>query len=325
MYGYKPIPGARTTDEERPTLERWAQMGDSVPWLRFSGNNEFGGYGTQSEAVGDADPVKSTGLGFRNIARTMGYIAQAGTHPMEDNQLLEDLYTRTVGQWATDASHVTTMIGGGTVHYKSGSQTGPVYVPLSKPRQQAAMRFLNDSVFKTPAYLIRPEIGQRIEAEGMLNRVGNAQNRVLTSLLNDGRMNRLLEGEALAGLNDGDAYSLGDMLDQVRNGIWSELNGGAPKIDPFRRRLQNELITQLGRKLNPPPAAAPAAGGGGGFGGAAPTPLSEDARSEIRGELITLREEIRRAIPKAGDRETRLHLQGAEHRITEILDPANKS
>ena len=322
MYGYKPIPGAKSPDDERVQLERWAQMGDSIPWLRFSGNNEFGGYGTQSEAVGDADPVKATGLGFRNIQRTMAYIVGAGTRPMEDNQLLEDLYNRTVGQWATEASHVTTVIGGGTVHYKSGSQAGPVFTPMPKARQQAAMKFLNDSVFRTPTYLIRTEIGQRIEAEGMLTRVGNAQNRVLNSVLNDGRMNRLLEGEALAAIDNRDAYSLGDMLDALRTGIWSELNAGSVKIDPFRRRLQNQLITSLAQKINPPAAAAAAGGGGGGGGGAnAPAPLSEDARSQIRGELVTLRDEIRRAVAKAGDRETRLHLQGAEHRITEVLEP----
>ena len=33
-------------------------------------NNAFGGFGTQSEAVGDADPVKSTGFGFKNIERS---------------------------------------------------------------------------------------------------------------------------------------------------------------------------------------------------------------------------------------------------------------
>jgi hypothetical protein len=321
MYGYKPIPGARTPEAERPQLEQWAQMGDSIPWLRFSGNNAFGQYGTLNEAVGDADPVKSTGLGFRNIARTMNYIVGAGTRPMEDNQLLEDLYTRTVGQWATEANHVTTVIGGGTVHYKSGSESGPVYVALSKQRQQAAIKFLHDSVFRTPTYLIRPEIAERIEAEGMLTRIGNAQNRVLNSVLNDGRMNRLLEGEALAAVSGKDAYSLGEMLDGLRTRIYSELNAGTVRIDPFRRRLQNELITQFGRKLNPP---APAAGAGGGGGANAPAPLSEDARSQIRGELVTLRDQIRRAVPKAADRETRLHLQGADHRIGEVLDPAGK-
>jgi hypothetical protein len=74
MWGYKPIPGARTPDEERPTLEQWSRMQDTIPWYRFSAGNAYGGTGTQSEAVGDADPVKSTELGFRNIRRVMGYL-----------------------------------------------------------------------------------------------------------------------------------------------------------------------------------------------------------------------------------------------------------
>ena len=123
MWGYKPIPGARTSDQERATLEQWSRIQDTVPWYRFSANNEFGAFGTQSEAVGDADPVKSTGLGFKNIERTMGYIMGAAVRPGEDNADLREIYDRTVGQWATEASHVATMVGGGTVQYKSGSQS----------------------------------------------------------------------------------------------------------------------------------------------------------------------------------------------------------
>ena len=125
MWGYKEIPNAKTPDDERATLEKWIRMQDTVPWYRFSGGNPFGGYGTLSEAVGDADPVKSTGLGFKNIARVMNYVAKAGLRPGDDNSLLQNLYDRTVGQWATEAAHPATMIGGGTVQStKPGSQNG---------------------------------------------------------------------------------------------------------------------------------------------------------------------------------------------------------
>ena len=80
MWGYTPIPGARTPDQERPTLDKWANMQDTIPWYRFSENNE-GGYGTLNEAVGDADPVKSTGLGFKNLRRVVTYISAAATKP----------------------------------------------------------------------------------------------------------------------------------------------------------------------------------------------------------------------------------------------------
>ena len=317
MWGYKEIP-AETADDERATLEQWSRMQDSVPWYRFSGNNAFGQYGTLNEAVGDADPVKSTRLGFKNIARVIGYIPSAGTRPGEDNDLLKELYDRTVGQWGTEAGHVTTIIGGGTVQYKSGSQPGAVYAALSRTREVEAMRFLNEEVFKTPSYLIRPDIASRIEAEGMLARIGGAQNRVLSSVLNDGRMNRLLEVEALA-RSGSEVYTLTDMLDDLRKGLWSEVADASPKIDPYRRQIQNDYLTLIDRKLNPPQATVTPLPTGFAFAPA--PPLSEDAKSELRGELVTLQGEIRRATPRASDRETQLHLAGADHRIANILEP----
>ena len=60
---YQPIPAPAARGEEKPTLEKWIAVPDTVPWLRFSVNNEFGQYGTQSEAVGDANAVLAAGLG----------------------------------------------------------------------------------------------------------------------------------------------------------------------------------------------------------------------------------------------------------------------
>jgi hypothetical protein len=319
MWGYKEIPNAKSSEDERPTLDAWSRMQDSVPWYRFSAGNAFGGYGTLSEAVGDGDAVKSTGLGFRNIARVMEYVAAAGTRPGDDNTLLQNLYDRTVGQWATEAVHPATMIGGGTVWYKSGSQPGAVYTALSKARQRAAMRFLNDRVFVTPSYLIRPDIASRIEPGGMLTRIGNAQNRVLSQVLVDQRLNLMLDGEATAKRKQ-DVYTLAEMLDELQSGIWSELRSGAPRIDAYRRGLQNNYLTQINAKLNPPASQLQQLQQLAALG-IRIAPLNEDAKSELRGELVSLRQQVRGAIGKAGDRETRLHLQAVDHRIGEILDP----
>ena len=316
-WGYRPVPGARTSDEERPTLQKWTRIQDTVPWFRFSANNEFGGFGTQSEAVGDADPVKSTALGFRNLKRVVNYVAAAGTSPGEDNADLKEIYDRTVGQWATEASHVATVVGGGTVWYKTGGQAGPVYVAMPKARQQEAVRFINDNVFSTPTWLIKPEIAGRFEAGGMINRINNAQARVLTNLLDDGRMNRLLEGEALA-TTRANAYPLSSLLDDLRLGLWSEVYAGQ-SIDAFRRELQSDYLTQLERKLNPPPENPALAAQLRQFG-ITRIPLSDDAKSQIRGSLVTLRSDLR-ARTRSGDRATQLHVAGAIKRIDDILDP----
>ena len=316
-WGYRPIPGANTSEAERATLERWTRIQDTVPWYRFSANNDFGGYGTLSEAVGDADPVKSTALGFKNLQRVMGYVSGAATKPGEDNSDLKEVYDRTVGQWTTEAGHVATIIGGGTVWYKSGSQAGPVYVALSKARQTEAVKFLNDNVFKTPTWLIHPEIAGRFEAEGMITRINNAQARVLASTLDDGRMNRLLEGEALAS-NKGSVYTLSSLLDEVRRGVWSEIYAGQ-SIDAFRRELQSDYLTQIERKLHPSAENAALVAQLRQFG-IVRIPLSDDAKSQLRGTLVALRSDLRTASGK-GDRATQLHVAGAIKRIDDILDP----
>jgi hypothetical protein len=212
---------------------------------------------------------------------------------------------------------VVTVVGGAAIHYKAGGQPGAVFDPLSRARQAEAVKFLNEKVFKTPAYLIRPDIAERVEATGMLTRIGNAQNRVLSALLQDARLNQILEGEALA-KNPSDVYSVAEMLDDVRKGVWSEIATGA-KIDPYRRTLQMNYITTMDRKVNPP--AAPAGAAAAPANPNAPAPLSEDARSQVRAQLVTLKSEIHAAIGKTSDRETRAHLENAEHRIGEALDP----
>jgi hypothetical protein len=178
------------------------------------------------------------------------------------------------------------------------------------------MRFLSDNVFQTPTYLSQPDIARRIEAGGMITRITNAQARVLTSVLSDDRMNRLLENEALAPAN---SYSLASMLDDLKHGIWTELTQSRVSIDPYRRTLQNEFLNQIDRKVNPPAAGGTPAQPFPGF--TPPAQLSADARNELRGELVSVRADVRGALGRAADRETRLHLEGADHLIGDILDP----
>jgi hypothetical protein len=319
MWGYKPIPGASTPDAERPTLEKWIAMQDTIPWYRFSERNAFGDYGTMTEAVGDADPVKSTGLGFKNLERVVGYVSEAAIQPMQDNSDLEDLYNAVIGQWSREAAHVTTLVGGATVRYKSGSQPGPVYRPLPRARQVAAVKFLNEHVFRTPTYLIRPEIERRVEPDAMIRRINQAQERVLASLFNDQRLDRLIDTRALS-KNPSDTYSLDAMLTDVRHGIWSELSASKVSIDAYRRGLQMGYLSLLDSKLNPKPESESSARR---FfpGYRPPPPLSEEAKAQLRGELIALQAQVKRAIPRAADTATRYHLLGAQHRIEDILNP----
>ena len=60
-WGYQPIPDAKTADDEKDTLDKWAREQDETPWFRFSTPGAAGSDpGELTEAVGDADALKST-------------------------------------------------------------------------------------------------------------------------------------------------------------------------------------------------------------------------------------------------------------------------
>jgi len=302
MWGYKPIPGAKTADEEKKTLDEWARSQDAKPYLRFSTADARGSDpGENTEAVGDADAVASTALGIKNLKRVADMLLPATTHAGEPYDDLEELYGRMLGQWATELNHVTGIVGGFNSQQKHAGQDGVRFVIVPKERQVAAVRFLNENAFATPAWAVKPEILRRIEAAGALARVNQAQERILNSLLNNARFDRLVEQEAIDGMA---AYKPADFMADVRHGIWSELEGAGPiKIDVYRRNLQNSYIDLLSNKLNVRPS------------------VTDDYRALIKAELRDLSAAINTATARATDRQTRAHLADARDQIAKALDP----
>ena len=301
MWGYKPIPNAATPDQEKPTLDAWAREQDAKPYLRFSTADARGSDpGENTEAVGDADAVVATGLGIKNLKRVADMLLPATSHPGEPYDDLEELYGRMLGQWATELTHVTGIVGGFNSQQKHAGQDGVRFTMVPREKQVAAVRFLNDNAFATPTWALKPEILRRIEPSGAITRVNTAQMRVLNSLLNNSRFDRLVEQEAIDGAA---AYRPGDFMADVRKGIWSEIEGGPVRIDVYRRNLQNSYIDLLSQKLN------------------GRTPAGDEFRAMIHAELRDLSAALATAAPRALDRETRAHLADARDQIAKALDP----
>ncbi len=320
-WGYTPIAGANTPKDEKPMLDKWAREQDNTPWYRFSTANAAGSDpGDETEAVGDADAVKSTAMGMKNLQRVSKMLMSATA--WKDGETYEDLsevYGRVLSQWQTEMNHVAQVVGGLNSQEKVVGQEGRVFTLVPKLRQEEAVRFLVDNAFTTPIWLIDPEILRRIEPNGALTRIRNAQNSVLNQLLNDQRFARLIEQQTLDGTA---AYTASELLSTVRKGVWKELDGSAVKIDAYRRNLQNAYLELVNTKLNgstPAAGAAAAAGGRGGRGGV--PARSDDEKPFFRAELRALNNSIAAALPKATDHDTRAHLEGAKDQIAKILDP----
>lgn len=319
-WGYAPIPGAKTSDDEWATLDKWSREQDATPWYRFNVSDSRGAdQSAHSEAVGDADPVKATSWGMKSIKQIVPLLVPAAVRPGEDYDDLNELYGRLIGQWATELRHVAFVVGGTEAQEKYAGQDGERFAPLPRTRQKEAVRFLAENAFATPTHFLREDILRLIEVEGALRRINQSQTGILNTLLNDRRMERLIEFEAMPATR-GNAYPLGEMLMDVRGSIWSELAAGSVRIDAFRRELQRSYLNVANNKINPPTPAA----------GAVPAQLAaqvgparatSDVRALFKSELRELDADVTRAIGRAGDRSTRAHLEDVRDQIRKILDP----
>ena len=302
-WGYSPIPGAESPDDEKPTLDAWAREQDGTPWYRFSTPDARGADpGQITEAVGDADAVRSTALGLRNLERVAAMLldatgAAAAGDPYDD---LDELYGRLVGQWATEMNHVAAVIGGVRSQQKHVGQEGVRFATIPREAQAEALAFLQAHAFSTPMFLVDPDILRRIEPVGALERIRASQTRVLQTLLSPSRLGRLVEQEVIDGAA---AYAPTDFLADLRSGLWAELEAPAVTIDAWRRNVQRAWLDLIRDRLG---GRRPAAG---------------EVRSLLRGELRTLDRAIGAAAARAVDRATRLHLEDVRDTIEQTLHP----
>jgi len=315
-WGYTPIPGAKTPDEEKPTLNEVCKVQETTPWLRFSTAGSRGtDPGEETEAVGDIDAVKATGFGLKNLRRVMDMLPGAVLKPGENYEKLDHMYGVVWSQLGFELGHVANIVGGYDSEPKVGPGPGIRFVPLGLERQQGAVRFLNENIFKTPAWLFPTEILRKIEPSSGQARLVALQNQVLNSLLRQDRVSRLQEHQAILGEK---AYTIGQLLADLREGIFTELKSPAGiKIDPYRRNLQRSYIEILGDHLAKPAAPAPMFV----FGEESPSIKSDDSRGAIRAELKSLRTQLAAKASLAADKTTRNHLEDLRDQISRILEP----
>lgn len=321
-WGYRVLPNAATPEAERKTLNEWITKQTGWPQYRYVPQN-IGGIDprSQTEDVGD-DPVRATTFALANLKRVVPNLVQWTTQPGEDYEDLNEIYTEMLGMWSQYMGHVTTVIGGVHVDFKSSEQDGAVFRVVPKERQKTALQFLSENVFRTPEWLTTDEIRARLGPAIGATSLANRQAAVVTQLLDARRLTRLSDSEAFDPAN---AYPAGEYLSDLRRAVWATL--AAP--DPNRRTVQRVYLERLAAIVTPPPAPTPAAGGGPPQGPQGPVfPLliapnvqRGDLPALARRELRTIQADARRAAAAAPAGVARAHWLDVADRIDAILDP----
>ncbi|GAB3527422.1 zinc-dependent metalloprotease [Pontibacter brevis] len=314
-WGYTYFPEKNGSDNTEK-LSAWIKEHENDPMYRFG--RQMGrptDPSSQTEDLGD-DAMKASAYGIANLKRVVPNLIAWTAEDNKDYSDLEEMYLQVLGQWNRYMGHVTSNIGGVYENYKTYDQKGDVYSTVPKEKQQRAMKFLNEQSFATPTWMLDENILRKIESAGTVDRVRNAQVNVLNNVLEPGRMARILEAQAMLGNK---TYTLPEMMADLRTGIWSEIATGKT-IDMYRRNLQRGYIERMEYLMKEEPAEV--SGRARSFMGATPVKVSQsDIRPMVRGELNTLRNQIKGSLAKTKDTMTKYHLQDAVVRIDAILDP----
>ncbi len=298
-WGYRIIPDAETPEDEIPTLNEWILEKADDPMYRFGQSTGYDP-SAQTETLSN-DPVQASIYGMLNLQRVVPNLLEWTSTPGQGYDDLQEIYGELITQWNRYVNHVITNIGGVYYFRKASDQEGNIYQPVDKEYQQKAMEFMNAHAFTTPHWLLEENILRNIEHAGAISRIQTLQGRQLAAVMNQARMLRLIEDEAFRG---GDAYTITEMLEDVRQGVWSELSDNSA-IDVYRRNLQRAYISHVHSLME----------------NQSDSVHGSDIKALLRDELHTLREQVDRAIRPSGNRANRVHLRDIAARIDNILDP----
>lgn len=316
-WGYRPILNT-SAKNEKATLNKWIIEKANDPIYRF-GHQQAGNVidpSSQTEDLGD-DAIKASTYGIKNLQRILPKLEQWTTEDGEDYKELKTMYGQLMGQFNRYMGHVSSNIGGVYEYFKTSDQKGAVYVHVPKNHQKKALKFINNELFKTPNWLINKNIISKTQYSGSIERISSLQTRTLNRILKTGRLTRLIENEVL---NGNKAYTIVNMMGDLRKGIWSELYTNKT-IDTYRRNLQRAHIDRLNFLLNKAKNQRSPRRSGGYFKQTAVTINQSDIKAVVRGELKRLKRDVKRSIPAAKNTITRYHLQDIADRIDTILKP----
>ncbi len=316
-WGYRLFPQFNGPEEEKTYLNKWVieKLKDKRLWFGTETNPDDPR--SQSEQVGD-DAMKASAYGIKNLQRILPNLEEWTRQPNEDYDGLNKMYEQLQQQYGRYMGHVAKYVGGIMETPKTIEETGPVYEAVSKAKQKEAVDFLNKQLFATPTWLINEDISGKTGVNPLVT-IGSIQDRTLGRLLSTRTFGKLLDDEAVHGKN---AYSMLEMLSDLKKGIWTELPTRKP-IDMYRRNLQKSYVNTLAEILNPPAPAAGAAGVTFRFSNAAPSVAVDqtDILSVVRAHLVSLRAEANAAAAGSADPMTKYHLQDIVQRIDNALKP----
>lgn len=315
-WGYTWFPEEVSREEREAILNNWTvERADDPTYFYGRQSGSKIDPRSQNEDLGN-DAMKAGEYGIANLRRIIPNLIKWTERDGANYEELEELHGQVISQWNRYMGHVIRNIGGVYENHKTYGQEGPVYTFVPQDTQERAMAFLVDYAFTTPAWLLERNIIDLVNQSTAVDNMRNVQENVLNTLMDPQRIARLIEFDTR--YNE-DTYDAFEMMDDIRNGIWTELSRNRP-IDVHRRNLQRAYLERMYYMMTQELPDIPARFKE--FIGWTDVDVSQsDIRPIVREQLAILLREVKQTKNRVADRASRVHLADVEVRIEDILNP----
>ncbi|MCM5663657.1 zinc-dependent metalloprotease [Galbibacter mesophilus] len=239
-WGYRPFSGI-SREAEKDSLESIIREQDTVPWYRFHTSAfEIIGPGSTNEVVENRDPIASTELGLKNLERVVQLFPKVN-ETQKNYGKMERLYEKVLKHWYKQMERVLSLVGGYEVHYKSGSQSGDIYVPIPAGEQDRGLNYFVTHTFSPPSWLINPKalgkVGYSIYPDPLLE----YQEKLLFEALRAQRFKRLEYMDKNLGIE----VSAEWLLQELQWELFRELKESYVSIGARKQELQRKYVETL--------------------------------------------------------------------------------
>ncbi|HET7813803.1 MAG TPA: zinc-dependent metalloprotease [Candidatus Baltobacteraceae bacterium] len=277
-WGYAPIPGARTPQDETPVLRRWASVW-SDPKFAYSSDEDVNWsngmsvdpHNQQWDLTNDTIGWCQTQMSFdRSLLNKVG---SRFPHAERSYSDLQTAFGSLMGQYGRCTSAVARFIGGEAVsRARRGDRNAAL--PLSeipKSQQQRAFKVLESNLFSSQAWnfspaLLRSAVSQYVfdDWDGHFAMRHDIPVEQLAAAYQRSAISRMFTPVTLQRLDDSQAkygpgaMSITDLFTWMQTAAFSDVSHPAKGNIPLvRRNLQRSYASMLSRLANDPPAGTP--------------------------------------------------------------------
>ena len=307
-WGYRVIPNAKSSQDEKATLDKWILDKAGNPIYHFGKQSSAFDPSSQTEDIGN-NSMKASTYGLKNLEYVANHLNEWTSTVTNDYGDLDELYKEMLDVWSRYVGHVVTNVGGVYENTKNPNQAGNVYEVVPKAKQIEAMNWLQANAFASPTWIVNVNTLKNTNFAGYTEIFRNLQVRHLNNLLSLGRIGRLMDNEILGA----DTYKALDLFKDTRKGIWKEA-GTATNVTIYRRNLQRAYIDRMSylmtEEIKPADRST-----------VYYNVSQSDLRALVRGELNVLKKSLAAAKALGVNTETKYHYEDCIKRIDLILNP----